>query len=233
MLIITLYKYWRFGCVEPKEVSLMCSELWGTTSNRWASFSVRNDCWDPSSNSRWASACIFPFTMVAIAVFNKQTVFLVRCDGTKVVRDIFASVPDIKLHIEGGWLWSLDVVPGRGLVEVQAMFPITLLAPILWGAVWNMMMCKEVLSLDNCYTFVHFTVSWSLGSLAICTRRLFIGIISWLLIRFLSCWGVVGSLSCAVEWDVWSPAFPLWWPSVFAWLSTHCYHVLWPCSSCK
>ena len=52
---------------------------------------------------------MLPFTTVAIAVFNKQTVFLVSCDGTKVVRDAVVSVSVVEL--EGGWLWSFSVVP--------------------------------------------------------------------------------------------------------------------------
>ena len=77
-LMITLSKRLRRGLAEPKEARLMCSDLWGTTSNMCASFSLRKDCWDPSSNSMWASACILPFTTVAMAVFNKHAVFVFK-----------------------------------------------------------------------------------------------------------------------------------------------------------
>ena len=52
---------------------------------------------------------MLPFITVAITVFNKQTVFPVNCDGTKVARDAVISVSVVEL--EGGWLWSLGVVP--------------------------------------------------------------------------------------------------------------------------
>ena len=55
----------------------------------------------------WASACMLPFTTVAIAVFNKQTECLVRCDGTKVLKDAVESV--LVVELEGGWLWLLVV----------------------------------------------------------------------------------------------------------------------------
>ena len=52
---------------------------------------------------------MLPFTTVAIAIFNKQTVFPVSCDGPMVVRNVVVSVSVVEL--EGGWLWSLGVVP--------------------------------------------------------------------------------------------------------------------------
>ena len=51
---------------------------------------------------------MLPFATVAIAVFNKQTVFLVSCDGTKVVSDVVVSVFVVELGVD--WPWSL-VVP--------------------------------------------------------------------------------------------------------------------------
>lgn len=46
-----------------------------------------------------ASACTLPFTTVAIAVFSTQAVFLVRCDGTMVLRD--AVVPVLAVELDG------------------------------------------------------------------------------------------------------------------------------------
>lgn len=51
---------------------------------------------------------MLPFATVTTAVFDKQTVFLVSCGGTKVVSDVVVSVPVVELDV--GWLWSL-VVP--------------------------------------------------------------------------------------------------------------------------
>ena len=68
----------------------------------------------------WTSACMLSFTTVAIALVN--TLFLVKCDGTKALRDAVVSV--LVVQLEGGWLWLQDVVPelleGMRLEMVEA-----------------------------------------------------------------------------------------------------------------
>jgi len=53
----------------------------------------------------FASACKLALVTVAIAVFNRQTVFLVSCGGMKVVRAVVA------VEVESGWsFFSVGVV---------------------------------------------------------------------------------------------------------------------------
>jgi len=70
-----------------------------------ASFLVRKDPCDPSSNNMFASACKLALVTVAIAVFNRQTVFLVSCGEMKVVRAVVVA------GVESGWsFFSVGVV---------------------------------------------------------------------------------------------------------------------------
>lgn len=59
---------------------------------------------------------MLPFAKVAIAVFSKQTVLLVSCDGTKVVSDAVVSVLVVELDVD--WVWSpvvLELLEGAEL----------------------------------------------------------------------------------------------------------------------
>jgi len=64
------------GLLAPNEDKLMFSHLYRVNANSLASFSIRNDLCDPSSNNTLASLCRLMPTTVAIAVFYKQVVFL-------------------------------------------------------------------------------------------------------------------------------------------------------------
>ena len=91
------------GLLAPKDYRLMFSNLYGVSAKSLASFSVRKDCCDPSSNNTLASVCRLVPTTVAIAVFSRQVVFLTSWRGASVVRDAV-------LVVVGGGATLLEVV---------------------------------------------------------------------------------------------------------------------------
>ena len=80
------------GFSAPKDDKLMVSNLYGVNATSFASFSVRKDRCDPSSNSILASICRSVPTIVAIAVFSRQVVFLGTLCGTRVVKEAVSTV---------------------------------------------------------------------------------------------------------------------------------------------